>query len=206
MTDSSPLLVIEALAFDHTGPFDLTLDTGECVGLSGPSGSGKTRFLRCVADLDVHEGRLWLDGTASESIPAHDWRRRVALLPAESAWWHDEVGPHFPSRPEPGRLESLGFSEEVLGWRVDRLSSGEKQRLAVLRLLAVEPRVLLLDEPTANLDQDNIDGVEALIEDYRRDRGAAAIWVSHDPRQLERVAGRRVRIAAGRFTEVEAAA
>jgi len=203
---SSSLLVIEALAFDHAGPFDLTLKSGQCVGLSGPSGSGKTRFLRCVADLDVHEGRLWLDGTPSEAIPPPEWRRRVALLPAESAWWHDAVRPHFRAAPTAGSLEALGFDERVLSWRIDRLSSGEKQRLAVLRLLAVEPYVLLLDEPTANLDQDNVTRVEDLIESYRREQGAAAIWVSHDPHQLQRVAGRRLRIEDGRFARGEAAA
>lgn len=200
---AADLLAVQALAFDHGGPFDLYLRAAECIGLSGPSGSGKTRLLRCIADLDLHRGGVWLEGKAREDFPPPAWRRRVALLPAESAWWHDLVGSHFPAAPGPARLASLGFTDEVLGWRVDRLSSGEKQRLAVLRMLSVEPRVLLLDEPTANLDEENIGRVERLIQSYIGDENAAAIWVSHDQRQLQRVAARCYRIAQGRLVETE---
>jgi len=205
-TLAGPLLTIEALAFDEYGPCDLSLVAGECVGVSGPSGSGKTRLLRCVADLDVHRGRLWLDGAACEEVPPPAWRRQVALLPAESAWWYDEVGAHFGHSPPSEQLAGLGFGEDVLGWRVDRLSSGEKQRLAVLRMLAVRPRILLLDEPTANLDEDNAGAVESLILGYLRGQRAAALWVSHDRRQLDRVAGRRCRMDRGRLAPEEAGA
>lgn len=203
-TSSSSLLEIRELAFDDTGPFDLALQPGECAGLSGPSGSGKTRLLRSIADLDVHRGRMWLAGVDSADIPPPSWRRQVALLPAESAWWHDEVGTHFVEAPTPARLASLGFTESVMGWRVDRLSSGEKQRLAVLRMLAMAPRVLLLDEPTANLDEDNIGRLEILIRDYLRAGNAASIWVSHDRRQLQRVAGRCYRLDEGHLVETGA--
>ncbi len=203
---SLTLLVIQDLAFDQSGPFSLTLQRGECVGLSGPSGSGKTRLLRAVADLDVHTAHMWLDGVACEDTSAPVWRRRVGLLPSESAWWYDEVGAHFGSAPATDRLQALGFGDEVLHWRVDRLSSGERQRLAVLRLLSIEPRVLLLDEPTANLDEDNAAGVESLVRDYLLRRDAAAIWVGHDNRQLQRVAARCYRIDQERLVETEAAA
>lgn len=142
-----------------------------------------------------------LAGVDSADIPPPSWRRQVALLPAESAWWHDEVGAHFVEAPTSAWLDSLDFTESVMGWRVDRLSSGEKQRLAVLRMLVMAPRVLLLDEPTANLDEDNIGRVETLIRDYLRAGNAASIWVSHDRRQLQRVAGRRYRLDQGRLVE-----
>lgn len=202
-TASSSLLEIRELSFDHTGHFDLALQPGECVGLGGPSGSGKTRLLRSIADLDVHRGGMWLAGVDSADIPPPSWRRQVALLPAESAWWHDIVGAHFPEAPGTPNLASLGFTDDVLGWRVDRLSSGERQRLAVLRVLSIRPRVLLLDEPTANLDEENIARVERLIQAYLSDESAAAVWVSHDPRQLQRVAGRQYRIDQGSLLEVE---
>lgn len=200
------LLSVESLAFDHSGAFDLALEEGECVAVSGPSGCGKTRLLRCIADLDVHRGSVRLRGIPREQFDPPEWRRQVALLPAESAWWHDHVGAHFAAPPAAAELDALGFTEQVLAWRVDRLSSGEKQRLAVLRLLSIRPRVLLLDEPTANLDEENAGRVERLIRDRLRDTGAGAVWVSHDQAQLQRVAGRRYRIAGGRLLPAEAAA
>ena len=96
-------------------------------------------------------------------------------------------------------LEALGFGEEVLGWQVNRLSSGERQRLALARALAIQPRVLLLDEPTANLDEDNTRQVEQLLAAWRADTGGGILWVSHDAAQRERVANRQHQLAAGRL-------
>ena len=73
---------------------------------------------------------------------------------------------------------------------VARRSGGERQRVALLRMLANQPRVLLLDEPTANLDQDNVARVEKLVAAYMADQSAGVLWVSHDPRQTTRVARR----------------
>ncbi|MDX1335484.1 MAG: ATP-binding cassette domain-containing protein, partial [Gammaproteobacteria bacterium] len=70
---------------------------------------------------------------------------------------------------------------------VSRLSSGERQRLALLRMLENSPRVLLLDEPTANLDRENTLLVENMIARYVQDHEAAAVWVSHDAEQQERL-------------------
>jgi sulfonate transport system ATP-binding protein len=132
----------------------LRLFPGECLAVDGPSGSGKTRLLRILADLDPHQATIRLNDRAQQDYPAPEWRSRVALLPAESAWWLDSVGEHMP----PGAAEwlpPLGLDPEAMHWQVARLSSGEKQRLALARLLARRPQLLLLDEPTANLDRGN---------------------------------------------------
>ncbi len=194
-------LKIDSLSFHERGPFDLFIDGGECVCLSGPSGAGKTLLLRSMADLDPHEGRVFLDDLERSNIDAPSWRKAVGLLPAESQWWCDTVGPHF-SEVDRDRLETLGFSEDVMNWTVSRLSSGERQRLALIRLLINRPRALLLDEPTASLDPSNVGQVETLLEDYRTQMNAPVLWVSHDPAQAQRVADRRLEISEGKLTPV----
>ena len=189
-------LQLEDLATQQIGPVSLSVAGGECVTLSGPSGSGKTRLLRAVADLDGHGGAVYLDGRECNLWDAPTWRRNVALLPVANQWWHDTVGEHFGA-VETAQLEALGFSRAVLEHRIERLSSGERQRLALLRVLVNRPRVLLLDEPTASLDGDNAARVEALVERYRRDAAAAVVWVGHDPAQVRRVAQRHFTLAGG---------
>jgi ABC-type iron transport system FetAB ATPase subunit len=198
-------LRLQALRLRLLAPVDLTVDAGELVFLSGASGSGKSLLLRAIADLDPNSGEAWCGKTARSSLPAHVWRRRVGLLPAESGWWADSVGAHFPQAAEADSrreslLERVGFGPEVLEWEVRRLSTGERQRLALARLLANGPEVLLLDEATANLDPENRSRIEAVIADYRADEAAAVLWVSHDPEQRARMNGRRLMIHDGRVT------
>jgi ABC-type iron transport system FetAB ATPase subunit len=179
-------LRLEGVSTRALQPVDLGLAPGELVLLSGPSGSGKSLLLRAVADLDPNEGEVWLDGSARSATPAPLWRRRVGLLPAESHWWGELVGDHFSAGAE-ALLRSLGFGPDVLGWSVGRLSTGERQRLALARMLALSPQALLLDEATANLDPPNRERVEGIIGSYRVERCAPVLWVSHDPAQRERL-------------------
>ncbi|MEO5574144.1 MAG: ABC transporter ATP-binding protein [Gammaproteobacteria bacterium] len=170
----------------------------ECVCVSGPSGAGKTLLLRAIADLDPHRGRVFLDDAECNAFSASDWRGRVGMLPAESQWWGDSVGEHF-AQIDYGLLECLGFDKEVMHWQISRLSSGERQRLALVRLLSLRPSALLLDEPTASLDPDNVRRVEELIKDYRSRNETAVLWVSHDPEQIARVADRSLYLANGQL-------
>jgi ABC-type iron transport system FetAB ATPase subunit len=194
------LLTLKGFRCRGLGPIRLEVAAGECLALSGPSGSGKSLLLRAIADLDPHEGGLYLDGTSYRELSGPEWRRRLGLLPAESHWWEDRVGAHF-AQPDAHLLELLGFGPECLDWQVSRLSSGERQRLGLARLLAQSPRVLLLDEPTANLDAPNARRVETCVDDYRRSHQAAVLWVSHDPEQRRRMASRELRLEQGRVSE-----
>ena len=170
--------------------------------LSGPSGSGKTLLLRAIADLDPHEGEVRLDGRACEAFAPAQWRRAVGLLPAESQWWLDTVREHFAlGVPEADALGSLGFEGDVLDWEVARLSSGERQRLGLLRLLAGQPRVLLLDEPTAHLDARSADAVITHVERYRERLRCPVLWVAHDASLRARTKARGLRLEDGRLEE-----
>ena len=187
------MIEIDAVRFLSFGPFSLDVGRGEIVGLHGPSGAGKSLLLRAVADLDPHEGEVRLDGIAAAAMPAPVWRRKVGLLPSEPQWWGERVGEHFDEVARTEWIEPLGFDAGALDWEVAQLSSGERQRLGLARLLAKEPEVLLLDEPTANLDKENTTRVETLVRAADR----PTVWVSHDLAQLERIADRRFRLDGG---------
>lgn len=203
MTTQPSLLELEGLHRPAIGPVSLRVAAGECICISGPSGAGKSQLLRAIADLDPHDGEVWLSGQPAESIAPPEWRRQVGLLPPESSWWLPQVADHFPATAP---LAEVGLADSILDQPVSRLSSGERQRLALLRLLANRPRVLLLDEPTANLDPDNTRRVEAVIAAYRESQGAAVIWVSHDRGQAARVSKRHFTAVAGTLQRQESAA
>ena len=195
------MLSVRALERQGLAPCSFEIAAGDCVALVGPSGSGKTLLLRAIADLDPNQGEVALDGAVRGAMPAPGWRRQVAYVPAEAGWWADRVGEHFAdwAAAEP-LVERLGLPADCRDWPVQRLSTGERQRLALARALALDPRVLLLDEPTSGLDEAATDAVEALVAE-RLAAGAAALWVSHDRAQAKRVARRRLEIAGGHVSE-----
>ena len=179
----------------------LDVAAGECVAVMGASGSGKSRLLRAIVDLDPNEGQVRLDGRSRVAFAAPDWRRAVAYVPAESGWWDERVAPHFPDdRLSAARLAAVGLPDAAGQWLVARLSTGERQRLALLRALACEPKVLLLDEPTSGLDGEGTAKVEALLREALM-RGVSILMVTHDPAQADRLAQRRFYMENGVLQE-----
>jgi ABC-type lipoprotein export system ATPase subunit len=193
-------LDMEGLYCDGLGPITMHAVGDECVCISGPSGAGKTRLLRAIADLDVHQGASYLNGTSREEYTPCEWRRKVGLLPPESHWWMEHVSDHF-ERIDDRAFAALGLDIRLAAQPISQLSSGERQRLALLRLLTNEPQVLLLDEPTANLDAENVQRVESLLDRYRKEHKALLLWVSHDPHQIRRVGTRHVHMDHGKLSE-----
>jgi len=190
MKNSTVVLDVRALAGAYFASVNLQLVAGEMLCLFGTSGSGKSQFLRALVDLELHRGEVFLQGTEQQQMAANLWRREVAYLPAESGWWAVRVGQHFATQPSSEALASLGLDEAILVREVDGISSGERQRLGLLRLLVQRPQVILLDEPSANLDPDSTLKMEQVVRAYLHEAQAAAIWVSHDPLQRERIADR----------------
>lgn len=206
MARASSGLRVEALTLLGKGPYSFDVAAGRCVGLSGRSGVGKSVLLKAIADLVEHGGESFLGQVACSSMAAPLWRRQVMLLPAESSWWHDTVEEHFPySIDDPlvqPLLPRLGFAEDIGHWHVHRLSSGERQRLALLRGLVHAPAVLLLDEPSSALDSSWTEQLESLVHEYQQERGASCVWVSHDSEQLQRVADSCFCVTSGGLEQV----
>ena len=191
-------LKIDNLRRPGFGPFNLTLSPGDCCVVSGPSGAGKTVFLRMIADLDPNEGRVSLGHHRREDMPATAWRQLVTYVAAESGWWADAVGEHFSATDGlDASRTALKLPAEIMEWPVARLSTGERQRLALLRAIVQKPRVLLLDEPTSALDPDTTCRVEQLLKRLQDD-GVILLIVSHQPEQADRMATRRLEVAGGR--------
>lgn len=182
----------------HVGPVSLSAAGGECVAIRGASGSGKSLFFRAIADLDPNEGSVYLDGRSREDMPAYDWRRQVALVPAETGWWADRVGDHFSAGSGVEDLLEAVDLRDALGWEVSRLSTGERHRLGIVRALQAGPRVLLLDEPTAALDAGMTAAVEGLVKQQLA-KDVCVLMVTHDPEQADRVADRCMTMLDGRL-------
>jgi len=187
---------------------------GEVVGLVGPSGSGKSTTLLLLAGLEPPDaGVVRLDG---EDLAGLGERGRQALRRDRLALVFQGYGllslltarenvelPFRVARRDPaaaataaGRwLGLLGLADRV-DQRTDELSGGERQRVALARALAVEPEVLLVDEPTAELDEESRDRAVGLLRDAA-DRGAAVVVATHDPEVVD-LCDRVVRLVDGR--------
>lgn len=198
----SPLLSVVGLQTPVVSATDLRLDAGECLAVEGASGSGKSRLLRAIADLDPNRGEVRLDGRLRSAMPAPRWRRLVTYVWPDAGWWTDRVGDHFSDeRAAAEWLPRLGLPDGALDWPVARASTGERQRLALVRALVQHPRVLLLDEPTGALDPDATARVEAVLRDLLA-AGTGIILVTHDAGQARRLAHRRMRVEGGMVREV----
>ena len=197
----TPILQIRDLRTDLLKLASLSLSAGECIAVQGPSGAGKTFLLRAIADLDPNKGLVCLDGRDRSIIAGPEWRRLVGYVPAEPGWWADTVVEHFDEWMAALPLvRGLGFPEEAKAWPIGRLSTGERLRLALVRALMVQPKVLMLDEPTAALDPVSVAAVESLIVTRVR-AGLAVLWVTHDAEQAKRVARRLLVVNGGQVRE-----
>lgn len=193
------MLRVESLTRLGLGPFDFEVADGDCLAITGPSGAGKSVLLRAIADLDPNEGRVRCAHLVRDDVPAPDWRRAVALVPAESGWWDDNVAAHFQDAGALAPLlEQIGLAREATGWQVARLSTGERHRLALLRALEQQPEVLLLDEPTTMLDKGTTERVEALLK-ARMAKGMSIVMVTHDANQPTRMGARALWLENGRL-------
>jgi ABC-type multidrug transport system ATPase subunit len=183
---------------------------GARVGLLGPSGCGKTTLLRGLAGLvDPLGGDVRLDGATAGAVGWPQWRRQVTYVAQQPYMLDGDVRANlarpFGYRGAGGRafdearsrrwLERVHLDPACLTQEARTLSVGQRQRVALVRALALEPRVLLLDEPTGALDAGAAEAVEALLVE-RNEVGAAVVLVTHDRAQAERWCTRVIDLGA----------
>ncbi len=194
----------------------IDLYAGQIFCLLGPSGAGKTTLLRLLNFLEpptsgeIHyEGRMYgPDG----NVPDITRMRSITTVFQRPALLNDTVYRNIvyplklrgqPVDPEhlDAIVEPLGLTD-LLGQRCKTLSGGEAQRVALARALIFKPRVLLLDEPTANLDPRNIQILESMVRDYARRQKPTVVWITHNHFQAKRVGDRICLLEDGNIVEV----
>ena len=195
----APVLRLRDVHSSRLASVTLDVFAGECIAIVGPSGSGKSLLLRQIADLDPGQGTVELEGSDRARMRGFEWRRQVVYCQAEAGWWDDAVAAHFSDLDAARRIaERLGLSASKLDAQVQELSTGERQRLGLVRALLLKPRVLLLDEPTAALDEQATTLVE---QEWRRclQGGAGILLVTHNLDQAHRLGHRIFRMDAGKL-------
>ncbi|WGR59472.1 sulfate/molybdate ABC transporter ATP-binding protein [Paracoccus ferrooxidans] len=216
-------IVIEHMtkSFDGTAVLrgiDLTIESGELVALLGPSGSGKTTLLKIIAGLEwPNSGRLAVHGADWLHLAAQDRRigfvfQHYALFPHMSV--RDNIAFGLSVRPRvqrPGKAVIAAKVDQLLEFLQiahlgDRypaqLSGGQRQRVALGRALAIEPTVLLLDEPFGALDAAVRRDLRAWLRQVHDETGSTTIFVTHDQEEAFELADRVVVMGEGRIEQI----
>ncbi len=217
LTDVSKVYHLESGDFTALDHISLDIREGEFVALMGPSGSGKSTMMNQLGILDVPTtGEISIAGKNVASMTPLErthMRRDVIgyvfqkfyLIPLLSAYENVEYPLilKYKKRDTTGRaaavLKSVGFDEEMGAHRPNQLSGGQQQRVAIARALVNDPKILLCDEPTGNLDRKTGFQIMDILVDLNK-KGKTVILVTHDPKIAE-YAHRAIQLEDGRVVE-----
>ncbi|HAV77217.1 MAG TPA: lipoprotein-releasing system ATP-binding protein LolD [Anaerolineae bacterium] len=197
---------------------DLTIGEKEFTTLVGPSGSGKTTLLQLIGCLDMPtSGKVFINNQEATNMNRNqraDLRKGTigfifqffALVPTLTAYENVELplllmGEKNHKARVMELMDAVGLSDRV-GHRPDQLSGGQQQRVAVARALATNPKMILADEPTANLDSENGTHVMEIMKKLNKETGVTFVFATHDQRVIN-YATRVVSLADGLITKDE---
>lgn len=212
-----PLYRLRGLIKGYSRNFQLEIDgleipKGGIYALLGPNGAGKSTLLRLLHFLEpVQAGEIEFEGRAMHYPASLSLRRRIAMVFQKPVMLSGTVrhnigyGMRLRSGVEPTKVEALMQNLDLMhlvNESAKTLSGGEAQRVAVARALATDPEVLLLDEPTANLDPYNIRLIEHIIRQSANQQRTSVILVTHDVFQARRLADYAAFIVGGELVEV----
>jgi len=192
---------------------NLEVKQGEIMALVGPSGSGKTTLVRCLNRLlEPDKGSIQFNNTDISTIAPQELRRSMVLVHQESVmlpgtvWDNITYGPSLMGEVNAAHIKQsmidAGIPSDFEQKQAEKLSGGEKKRVALARALALEPQVLLLDEPTSGVDPKNIQTMEKTIVSFSKERKLTVVWITHDVPQAQRVSHRIANLKEGRVTQV----
>ena len=194
----------------------VAVDEGETLCVAGPSGSGKTTLLRIVAGLELPDsGKVLINGLYANRkgvyMPPAD--RKIGMVFQDLALWpHMRVERHLdfvlqamrlPRQERRARIEDLLEMCRLTGRKrayPSELSGGQQQRLAIARALAHDPKILLLDEPFANVDAELRQQILAEILRLKRDLGITIVFATHDEHQIEGISSKTLLLQNGEHT------
>lgn len=201
MTENSAILQLKQVSF-HIGEktilenINLNVAPGEFKLITGPSGCGKSTLLKIIASLlSPSAGQILFGGQDINTLTPEAYRQQVSYCAQTPALFGDTVYDNFifpwqirGQQPDPdrflGQLTRFGLAEDTLSKSINELSGGEKQRVSLIRNLQFLPKVLLLDEITSALDEQNKGKVNEIIHQYVRDEQVAVLWVTHDKDEI----------------------
>ncbi len=201
----------------------LDIHAGEFMAVWGPSGSGKSTLMNLVGLIDApDDGQVWFDNQDSrtlddDALTAFRGQRigfvfqSFNLVPVLSALENVMLPMQIAGAGKPEARERAAQAlaevglERFAASRPDRLSGGQRQRVAIARALAIRPRLVIADEPTANLDSENSRMVVDLMREMNRAHGVTFVFTTHDPRLLDHV-DRKVLLRDGRIERDEVTA
>lgn len=195
--------------FEALHSVTLSVRQGEIVALVGASGSGKSTILRAVAGLEpISSGKILIAGKDMAGVPTH--KRGVGMVFQDGQLFaHLDVGQNIayglkmsgmPRAERSVQVSKLLGLVELIGYqdrKIGTLSGGQAQRVALARSLAPEPQLLLLDEPLSALDADLRESLSAQLREILKSTGTAAVYVTHDHAEAERVSDSSITIEAG---------